>query len=98
MSAKTINITSQDSNIYLTFCDDGGGMNTVNLENIFEQFFTTKRGSGGSGLCMHIVYNLVRQSLYGSITCVSKPDEGTKFELIVPRHLSDRAPKSSINI
>jgi signal transduction histidine kinase len=40
---------------------------------MFDPFFTTKRGQGGSGLGMHIVYNLVTQLLRGSITCESEP-------------------------
>ncbi|MBT3172719.1 MAG: HAMP domain-containing histidine kinase, partial [Rhodospirillaceae bacterium] len=44
-----------------------------------EPFFTPRRGSGGSGLGLHIVYNLVSQQLGGTIRCESKPGEGTKF-------------------
>jgi len=51
------------------------------LAKIFEPFFTTKRGEGGSGLGMHIVYNLVTQKLGGSINCESKVGTGAKFTL-----------------
>ncbi len=51
---------------------------------IFEPFFTTKRGSGGSGLGMYLVYNLVTQTLGGSISCHSEPGDGTEFSLVFP--------------
>ncbi|WP_042149923.1 MULTISPECIES: ATP-binding protein [unclassified Pseudoalteromonas] len=50
-----------------------------NLPKLFELFFTTKRGQGGSGLGLNIVYNLVTQSLKGTITCESKLGSCAKF-------------------
>ena len=43
---------------------------------MFDPFFTTRRGQGGSGLGMHIVYNLVTQSLGGRIRVDSVPGQG----------------------
>ena len=66
------------------YTDDGRGIPPENLTKIFEPFFTTKRGDGGSGLGMHIVYNLVTQKLGGSINCESTVGIGTKFTLKLP--------------
>jgi signal transduction histidine kinase len=51
---------------------------------IFEPFFTTRRGKGGTGLGLHIVYNLVTQLLRGTIECRSKPGQGSTFVIKLP--------------
>ncbi len=70
--------------LQLHYADDGVGMAPEILKNIFEPFFTTKRGQGGSGLGMHIIYNLVCQSLGGTISCKSSPDQGAVFSINIP--------------
>jgi signal transduction histidine kinase len=71
-------------NMVLTYTDNGKGIPDENLGKIFEPFFTTTRGKGGSGLGLHLVYNIVTRSLKGSITVRSKPGEGVKFTLFLP--------------
>ncbi|MEG4344828.1 ATP-binding sensor histidine kinase [Microcoleus sp. A003_D6] len=66
------------------YSDDGKGISPENLSKIFEPFFTTKRGQGGSGLGLHIVYNLVTQKLLGEIECKSEVGVGTKFIIKFP--------------
>ena len=66
------------------YSDDGKGIPPENLSKIFEPFFTTKRGQGGSGLGLHIVYNLVTQKLLGEIECKSEVGVGTKFIIKLP--------------
>ncbi len=63
------------------FRDFGGGMEEATVEKIFDPFFTTRRDNGGTGLGMHIVYNLVTQRLGGNIRCDSQPGTGTLFEV-----------------
>lgn len=70
--------------VEIKFSDDGIGIEEQNLKRIFDPFFTTKLGRGGSGLGMHIVYNLVTGVLGGKITLESKPGEGTSFVLVLP--------------
>jgi len=76
-----IQINQEDQTIVLTYQDTGRGMNKEQLDKLYEPFFTTKRGFGNSGLGMHIVYNLVTQSLDGSIECVSEMDHGVQFKI-----------------
>ncbi|MBE9225097.1 AAA family ATPase [Phormidium sp. LEGE 05292] len=66
------------------YSDDGKGIPKENLSKIFEPFFTTKRGNGGTGLGLHIVYNLVTQTLKGEILCQSEAGAGTKFIIKLP--------------
>lgn len=68
----------------LEYRDDGCGMDEKVLEKMFHPFFTTKRGRGGTGLGMHIVYNLVTQGLRGTIQCESAPGEGVCFRIVSP--------------
>ncbi len=66
------------------YADDGRGIEEENLRKIFEPFFTTKRGQGGSGLGLHIIYNLVTQKMAGAIRCESAVGVGTRFIIEVP--------------
>ena len=43
---------------------------------------------GGTGLGMHIVYNLVSQLLKGSIRVKSAPGAGATFEVFLPADAS----------
>ncbi|AQS39993.1 ammonium transporter [Shewanella psychrophila] len=70
--------------VELIYRDDGQGIDSDSLQRIFEPFYTTKRGKGGSGLGLHIVFNLVTQTLGGTITCRSEPGEGTEFTVKFP--------------
>jgi signal transduction histidine kinase len=68
----------------MTYQDDGVGMSDEIRRKIFEPFFTTRRGEGGSGLGMHIVWNLATQVLHGTISVESAPGAGAIFELRFP--------------
>lgn len=71
--------------VELRFADDGVGMSARTLHQIYDPFFTTKMGQGGSGLGMNIVYNLVTGILRGTIQIESEPGKGTTVTLILPR-------------
>ena len=64
--------------------DDGIGISADNLRHIFDPFFTTARGRGGTGLGLHVTYNLVTQALGGSISAHSSPDRGARFAVRIP--------------
>lgn len=81
----TIEVDRDDTGGALLICrDDGVGMETAVLRRVFEPFFTTQRGRGGSGLGMHIVHNLVTDLLGGSIDVASEPDAGTQVSIRLP--------------
>jgi signal transduction histidine kinase len=81
----SITITQNSTNkLLLYYTDDGKGMPPEIVDQIFNPFFTTNRGGGGTGLGMHIVYNLVTQSLGGTIECESILGEGTTFRIQIP--------------
>lgn len=70
--------------IRLVFSDNGRGISGEHLARVFDPFFTTKLGQGGSGLGLHISYNIVHSVLGGSIEVSSAPGEGARFEIILP--------------
>jgi two-component system, NtrC family, sensor kinase len=78
-------ISDQGTQILLQYCDDGCGIPETHLSKVFEPFFTTARHQGGSGLGLHIVYNLMTQTLQGSIDIQSMQGKGTTFMLKLPR-------------
>jgi len=79
-----ITIFTDHHQLTIHYQDNGIGMSPGTAKKIFDPFFTTKRGQGGSGLGMHIVYNLVTQKLKGQIECVSNPGEGAEFTITIP--------------
>jgi len=64
--------------------DNGNGMTPDQCIKIFDPFYTTMRGQGGTGLGMSIVFNLITQTLKGSIECESSEKNGVKFEIKIP--------------
>jgi signal transduction histidine kinase len=74
--------------VLLTFSDDGQGIAPEHLTRVFDPFFTTRRSEGGTGLGLNIVYNLVTQTLKGSITITSTLGAGTSLTIRLPRLLS----------
>lgn len=82
----------EDDVVELAYTDDGKGIPQELLGRIYDPFFTTRRGSGGSGLGLHIVYNLVTGTLRGQISVESEPGRGTCFTVrFPPRTPSDTA-------
>lgn len=71
--------------VELSFIDDGNGIPDEVLQHVFEPFFTTRFGQGGSGLGLYIVYNQVHKLLGGRIDVTSEPEHGTTFRLLLPK-------------
>ncbi len=85
-TAGTIALTAvpNGANVALTVNDNGRGIEPENMSRIYDPFFTTKRGAGGSGLGLHIVFNIVTETLHGQIDCQSTPGLGTRFIVTIP--------------
>lgn len=79
-----LSIHASQKEVIFRYQDNGIGMEKDDSKKVFEPFYTTKRNTGGSGLGMHITYNLVRQTLGGDISLHSTPGEGTIVEITIP--------------
>lgn len=80
-----INIELVGNNkLTITYSDNGKGIEEDLRSRIFDPFVTTKRGQGGSGLGLHLVYNLVTQALNGSIALTSNKGVGVNFIITFP--------------
>ncbi len=73
----------QDS-LRLSFSDNGRGIAPENIDRVFDPFFTTRLGQGGSGLGLHLSYNIVDSVLGGRISVSSPAGMGACFEIVLP--------------
>jgi two-component system, NtrC family, sensor kinase len=72
-----------EQNIEIAIRDTGSGISEENLVKIFDPFFTTKDVGQGTGLGMHIAYNII-QKHKGSIMMESKVGQGTTVTISLP--------------
>lgn len=79
-----INFELIDNDLEITYRDDGNGVPFDIRKKIFDPFVTTKRGAGGSGLGLHLAYNLVTQVLGGNIHFFSEEQQGVEFIVRFP--------------
>lgn len=77
----------KDEWIILQYRDNGEGIDKALHARIFEPFYTTKRGKGGSGLGLNLVFNLVKQKLKGELEFDSEPGKGVHFTMKLPKVL-----------
>ena len=72
--------------IVLSVADTGVGIAADDLVHVYDPFFTTKLGSGGSGLGLHVAHNIVTGVLGGHIDAISSTGagSGTTFTLQLP--------------
>ncbi len=83
-----------EESVEIVVSDDGVGMSPDVKRQAFDPFFTTRRNKGGTGLGLHIVYNLVSQQLGGTTSLFSAPGEGTALQMTLPR-VAPRGPNGS---
>jgi signal transduction histidine kinase len=63
--------------------DTGAGISSENLERVFEPFFTTRSGDGGTGLGLSVSYGIVSDH-GGEIEVSSEVGKGTNFNVWLP--------------
>jgi CheY-like chemotaxis protein len=78
--------------VRMTVTDNGTGMDEATRRQVFEPFFSTKTGEGGTGLGLSTVYGIVRQC-GGHIRVESEPGRGSTFTIYFPQ---SEAPTASL--
>jgi len=82
---------TKDDKAIITIKDNAGGIPKKILPKIFEPYFTTKHKSQGTGLGLHMTYNLVVESMKGTIVAKNvhfeyedKKYTGAEFTISIP--------------
>ncbi len=73
----------EPDHLCVEICDNGPGIPPDVQSRIFEAFFTTKPVGQGTGLGLHISYNIIVLKHHGRITVESKPGY-TCFKIALP--------------
>lgn len=79
-----IGVQSSAAMIGIDIEDNGCGMDAETAARVFEPFFTTRRGQGGTGLGLHICHNLITSRFKGTITLTTAPQSGSHWRLRLP--------------
>lgn len=86
-----ITTEQQDNQAIIMIKDNGSGINEDILPKIFEPYFTTKHQSQGTGLGLHMTYNLIVDGMNGTIEACNIRDnhngkdyKGTQFTISLP--------------
>lgn len=81
----SINISELEDSIEIIYKDNGKGIPQELKNNIFDQYFTTKKGKGGTGLGLFIIRKIVNEKLDGSITIDKTSNNGICFLIKIPK-------------
>jgi signal transduction histidine kinase len=84
-----------DDAVQVQVRDYGRGIPPESLAKVFDPFFTTRLGQGGSGLGLSIVYGLVTRTLGGRVSVDSVPGQGATFTLVLPVNGPTHADEAS---
>lgn len=86
LKGKLIEIEVKQINkeVQLIYRDNGRGIPENELDKVFNPFYSTRKNRGSVGLGLHLVHNLVTQTLNGTITLSNLPTEGIQIVLTFP--------------
>lgn len=86
MEGGCITISAKEKNgwVDLIYLDNGRGIAKEFQSRVFEPFYTTKLGQGGSGLGMSIVHNLTHAIFKGRVKLESEIGQGVHLTFSLP--------------
>jgi PAS domain S-box-containing protein len=79
----TISLQKNDNEASVSINDTGHGIESRDLNNIFDPFYTTAPVGQGSGLGLSICYSIIKQH-FGTITVDSEEGKGSTFTVKLP--------------
>jgi signal transduction histidine kinase len=79
-----ISVKLVNDNIVSIYSDNGKGINKNMQDKLFDQYFTTKKNNGGTGLGLYIVKSIVENKLSGKLDFESEIDKGVKITITIP--------------
>ena len=82
----------------IEYRDNGAGTDEAAASRTFDSFFTTRLGTGGSGLGLYITRNLTQDVLNGTLTFETAPDKGMYYTFSLPLYPppQNHSPHSSL--
>jgi signal transduction histidine kinase len=85
-TVRIVGAALDDDWVKLTVSDDGKGIAPDRIGKIFDPFYTTRLGQGGSGFGLYAVYNQINYLIGGRIHVDSTPGQGTRITMKLPRN------------
>ncbi|UGA56698.1 PAS domain-containing sensor histidine kinase [Vibrio sp. VB16] len=92
----SISFVEDGDDVVFEYRDNGAGIDKSLHQKIFEPFFTSKRGKGGSGLGLYLVFNLIQHKMKGKLTFDSELGQGVHLTFKLPRILDNSVDKKII--
>jgi signal transduction histidine kinase len=77
--------------------DNGAGIPAEHISQVFDPFFTTKDIGEGTGLGLSVSYGIVKDH-GGEIRVESKPEQFTRFTILLPMHIVDAVPEARLTV
>jgi len=88
-------LRASDAGLEVEVADNGVGMPPEVAARVYDPFFTTRRGRGGTGLGLHITFTLVAETFGGRLRLETAPGQGARFVATLPwRHETLRQVES----
>ena len=78
-----IDIEQQNEKAVIVFQDNGSGIDSAILKDIFTPFYSTNPGGNHLGLGLNVVFNAVKYNLLGNI-CAEPCQHGARFVITLP--------------
>jgi signal transduction histidine kinase len=81
--------------VQISISDNGVGIPEQIKRHLFSPFFTTKPVGKGTGLGLSISHQIVVDKHSGQMSCISKPGQGTEFQIEIPVSITHGKSKES---